>query len=86
MFLFFLRRKPSELQLEACLREAEKIASLVNTQSPRIASELSLSSLISATIVHTQISINVATKEFLRNELLLLATFVIILTKDLIII
>ncbi|XP_074032082.1 reversion-inducing-cysteine-rich protein with kazal motifs [Leptinotarsa decemlineata] len=46
-------RYPSELQLEACLREAEKIASLVNMQSPRVASELSLSSLTAASIVHT---------------------------------
>lgn len=45
---------PSELQLEACLRETEKIASLVNRQSPRVVSELSLSSLTAATVVHTQ--------------------------------
>ncbi|GJQ88370.1 putative reversion-inducing cysteine-rich protein with Kazal, partial [Trypoxylus dichotomus] len=45
---------PSQLQLEACIREAEKIASLINTQSPRVASELSLSSLVLATPVHTQ--------------------------------
>lgn len=45
---------PSQLQLEACIREAEKIASLVNTQSPRLVSELSLSSLVLATPVHTQ--------------------------------
>ncbi|XP_060522280.1 reversion-inducing cysteine-rich protein with Kazal motifs isoform X2 [Cylas formicarius] len=49
-------RYPSQLQLEACVREAEKIASLINMQSPRVASELSLSSLTSATIVHTHIS------------------------------
>ncbi|KAI4456345.1 serine protease inhibitor [Holotrichia oblita] len=47
-------KKPSQLQLEACIREAEKIASLVNTQSPRVVSELSLSSLVLATPVHTQ--------------------------------
>lgn len=45
---------PSDLQLEACVREAEKIASLINRQSPRVVSELSLSSLTAATIVHTQ--------------------------------
>ncbi|KAJ8916807.1 hypothetical protein NQ315_005814, partial [Exocentrus adspersus] len=49
-------RYPSELQLEACIREAEKISSLVNMQSPRIASELSLSSLTAASVVHTQFS------------------------------
>ncbi|CAH1106670.1 unnamed protein product [Psylliodes chrysocephalus] len=47
-------RNPSEVQLEACIREAEKIASLINIQSPRIVSELSLSSLTAASIVHTQ--------------------------------
>ncbi|KAK9687648.1 Kazal-type serine protease inhibitor domain [Popillia japonica] len=47
-------KNPSQLQLEACIREAEKIASLVNTQSPRVVSELSLSSLVLATPVHTQ--------------------------------
>ncbi|XP_030760700.1 reversion-inducing cysteine-rich protein with Kazal motifs isoform X2 [Sitophilus oryzae] len=51
-----MERYPSALQLEACIREAEKIASLVNLQSPRIASELSLSSLTLATLVHTDIS------------------------------
>lgn len=47
-------RYPSALQLEACVREAEKIASLVNRQSPRVVSELSLSSLTAAKIVHVQ--------------------------------
>lgn len=45
---------PSALQLEACVREAEKIASLVNRQSPRVVSELSLSSLTAAKVVHGQ--------------------------------
>nr|CAI5868539.1 unnamed protein product [Callosobruchus analis] len=54
-------RKPSELQLEACLREAEKVASLINMQSPRIVSELSLSSLTAATIVHTQATAGAST-------------------------
>lgn len=45
---------PSDLQLEACVREAEKIGSLINRQSPRVVSELSLSSLTAATVVHTQ--------------------------------
>ncbi|XP_066254159.1 reversion-inducing cysteine-rich protein with Kazal motifs [Euwallacea similis] len=51
-----IERFPSSLQLEACVREAEKIGSLVNMKSPRVASELSLSSLTSATIVHTQLT------------------------------
>lgn len=45
--------RPSELQLEACVREAEKLASLVRRQSPRVASELSLSALTASTLVHT---------------------------------
>lgn len=43
---------PSALQLEACVQEAEKIASLVNMQSPRIVSEVTLSSLTLANVVH----------------------------------
>lgn len=46
------RNPPSELQLEACEREAEKLANLVQGASPRILSELSLSSLTTATVVH----------------------------------
>lgn len=46
-------RNPSDLQLEACVREAEKLASLVRRQSPRVASELSLSALTAASWVHT---------------------------------
>lgn len=79
--MFFVYRKPSELQLEACLREAEKIASLINTQSPRIASELSLSSLISANIVHTQISNNLGCTVIIRNEYLLIIGL-ILLTRE----
>lgn len=45
---------PSSLQLETCIREAEKIASMINRQSPRVVSELSLSSLTAATVVHTE--------------------------------
>lgn len=47
---------PSDLQLEACVREAEKLASLINRRSPRVASELSLSSLIYANVVHVPYS------------------------------
>lgn len=76
-------RKPSELQLEACLREAEKIASLMNSQSPRIASELSLSSLISAHIVHTQISMNKGITNLLKMEMFLIEIVWLLLTKEL---
>lgn len=46
------KNPPSDLQLEACEREAEKLANLVQGASPRILSELSLSPLTAATVVH----------------------------------
>lgn len=48
---------PSELQLEACVREAEKISSLIKQQSAKIASELSLSCLTTAITVHSHSSV-----------------------------
>uniref|UniRef100_A0A1B6DLK0 Kazal-like domain-containing protein n=2 Tax=Clastoptera arizonana TaxID=38151 RepID=A0A1B6DLK0_9HEMI len=42
----------SDLQLESCVREAEKLQSLIQRFSPRMISELSLSSLIAATVIH----------------------------------
>nr|CAD7402243.1 unnamed protein product [Timema cristinae] len=42
-------RPPSDVQLEACIREAEKLANLVRGSSPRVLSELSLSALTTAT-------------------------------------
>lgn len=45
-------RYPTGLQLEACVREAEKLSIMVETSSPRIMADLSLSSLISANPVH----------------------------------
>ncbi|CAH2005399.1 unnamed protein product [Acanthoscelides obtectus] len=65
-------RNPSDLQLEACLREAEKLASLINMQSPRIVSELSLSSLTAATIVHTQATAGASTINLSVNIALIL--------------
>lgn len=47
---------PSELQLEACIREAEKLASLVQRTSPRVLSELSLSVLTTAITVHVSVT------------------------------
>lgn len=38
-------KRPTHLQLEACAREAEKISSLINAQSPRITTNLALSCL-----------------------------------------
>uniref|UniRef100_A0A8D9A166 Reversion-inducing cysteine-rich protein with Kazal motifs n=2 Tax=Cacopsylla melanoneura TaxID=428564 RepID=A0A8D9A166_9HEMI len=48
--------EPSTVQLEACLQEAEKLAALITNTSPRIVSELSLSPLIAAQVVHTQVA------------------------------
>ncbi|XP_039290122.1 reversion-inducing cysteine-rich protein with Kazal motifs isoform X1 [Nilaparvata lugens] len=43
----------SALQFEACVREAEKLSSLVRRSSPRMMSELSLSALTAAAVVHS---------------------------------
>lgn len=40
---------PTTIQYEACIREAEKIATLIDTQSHRITSDVALSSL---TVAH----------------------------------
>jgi len=45
-------RNPTRLQLEACIRESEKLSTLVETSSPRIMIDLSLSTLITASPVH----------------------------------
>lgn len=47
-------QKASELQREVCVREAEKLANVVRRSSPRLLSELGLSSLTAATIVHVK--------------------------------
>lgn len=44
----------SELQHEACVREAEKIATLIDTQSHRITSDIALSALTVANVVRPQ--------------------------------
>lgn len=44
----------SQLQHEACIREAEKIAALIDTQSHRITSDLALSALTVANVVRPQ--------------------------------
>lgn len=46
-----LSRNPSRLQTEICAREAERLVTLVRTQSHRITSELNLSALTVATLV-----------------------------------
>lgn len=49
-------QNPTRLQLEACLRESEKLSTMVESSSPRILTDLSLSTLISAKTVHELIS------------------------------
>lgn len=44
----------SEVQLEACIREAEKIATLIDTQSHRITSDIALSALTVANVVRAE--------------------------------
>uniref|UniRef100_A0A8D8FVC5 Reversion-inducing cysteine-rich protein with Kazal motifs n=2 Tax=Culex pipiens TaxID=7175 RepID=A0A8D8FVC5_CULPI len=46
-----LSRHPNALQTEICTREAEKLVTLIRTQSHRITSELNLSALIVANLV-----------------------------------
>ncbi|XP_049948355.1 reversion-inducing cysteine-rich protein with Kazal motifs [Schistocerca serialis cubense] len=46
------RPPPSRLQLEACAREALKLAALVRRASPRVLSELPLSVLVAAAVAH----------------------------------
>lgn len=46
-------KKASDVQLEACVRESEKLANMIRKHSARIVSELSLSALTVATDVHT---------------------------------
>ncbi|XP_050081387.1 reversion-inducing cysteine-rich protein with Kazal motifs [Anopheles maculipalpis] len=48
-----LSRNPSRLQTQICAREAERLVTLVRTQSHRITSELNLSALTVATLVTT---------------------------------
>lgn len=59
-------RNPTRLQLEACLRESEKLATLVESSSPRAMADLSLSALISASPVQDLVanSASAATANF----------------------
>lgn len=45
-------RHPTRLQLDACIRESEKLSALIDSSSPRALTDLSLSALISASPVH----------------------------------
>lgn len=46
-------QNPTDLQLSVCVLEAEKIADLINRESALISSDLGLSALAYAILVHT---------------------------------
>jgi reversion-inducing-cysteine-rich protein with kazal motifs len=64
-----LERTPTFLQIETCAREAEKLATLISTQSHKITSDLSLSSLTVATIVKDA-TVSSAARNYLGLEYL----------------
>ncbi|XP_076035160.1 reversion-inducing-cysteine-rich protein with kazal motifs [Oratosquilla oratoria] len=53
ILVFPLTEEPSNVQLEACIKEAEKIETLVQQQNPRLMSQLPLSALTLAIAAHT---------------------------------
>lgn len=75
-------RVPTALQLEACLRESEKLSALVESSSPRVLTDLSLSMLISARPVHELVTnsaaATVALSPVMALSLLLALTMLII--------
>lgn len=59
-------RRPTKLQLEACIRETEKLAALIDTSSARVMADLSLSTLISASPEHKVVQSAAATANVFR--------------------
>jgi hypothetical protein len=49
-------KNPTPLQLEVCIRESEKLSNMVETSSPRMMADLSLSTLILSKPVRNMIS------------------------------
>lgn len=49
-------KKPSALQLRACVTETEKLVTRITERSPRIAAEVPLGSLTRAEIAHSYVS------------------------------
>ncbi|XP_050420992.1 reversion-inducing cysteine-rich protein with Kazal motifs [Adelges cooleyi] len=72
-------RYPTRLQLEACVREAEKLSTLMEMSSPRIVSDLSLSILISASPVHETTANSVSRPSSAANAILLLVALLLTL-------
>lgn len=71
-------RNPTRLQLEACIRESEKLSTLVETSSPRVTIDLSLSTLISANPVHEMVGDDDADAAATAHDLRVCATAVIV--------
>lgn len=51
-----ITKKPSALQLRACVTETEKLVTRISERSPRIAAEVPLGSLTRAELIHNYIS------------------------------
>lgn len=71
----------SELQHEACVREAEKIATLIDTQSHRITSDIALSALTVANVVRPQdvdLQVSLANTCYQSITVLAIATSIVI--------
>jgi len=76
-------RNPTRLQLEACIRESEKLSTLVETSSPRVTIDLSLSTLISASPVHEMVTdddADAAANTLDRRASVIIAAVMLILT------
>lgn len=70
----------SDIQHEACVREAEKIATLIDTQSHRITSNIALSALTVANLVRPQdidLQISVASSCYLSIIALAISTLIV---------
>lgn len=60
-----LPKKPSTLQLQACVSEMEKIVTRISERSPIILSEVPLGSLTRAEIAHGHVSSSRSNKSFI---------------------
>lgn len=73
----------SQLQHEACFRESEKIATLIDTQSHRITSDLALSALTVANVVRPEdldLQFNAANAHYPCMAVLAMTYLLVILT------
>ncbi|XP_016841804.1 reversion-inducing cysteine-rich protein with Kazal motifs [Nasonia vitripennis] len=75
-----ISRRPSDLQLAACVTEIEKLVSRIQGRSPRIVNEVPLSALTRAEIAHVRIVGNAVTAAATTNSVTSLATLLIVLS------